>query len=181
MPDWADFPDEGEQVLGGRPVAADRLDGRPANMLVVVEPPLPQVRNRDRLEAQGRRRPHLQLAVDLGGHLPGQVPVRADPRPAPLAGLEVVQIPDLGRGGRRGPCPPETTACCAPFRVLPRESSRYKTPQKPPQTGRFWGDPRNATALESRTYDSRAAGRAERTGNCFRLCAILAAKLAFRR
>ncbi len=66
-------------------------------MFVMVQPPLPQLRDRDRLEAQGSRCPHLQLAVDLGGHLPGQIPVRPDPRPPPLAALIVVQIPDLAR------------------------------------------------------------------------------------
>ena len=68
-------------------------EGGPADVLMVIQPSLPQVRNRDRLEAQGRRGPHLQLAVDLGGHLPGQIPVRADPWPPASAAFNVVQIP----------------------------------------------------------------------------------------
>ena len=66
-------------------------------------------------------------------------------------------------GDRRGLCPRGTTLLChslgPPQRILP-----LQTATKTATNGKFWGDPRNATALESRTYDSRAASRAERTG-----------------
>ena len=85
QPDGMSITQEREQMFGRRPIAADRWHRRTADMLMMVQPPLPQVGERDRLEAQRRRCAHLQLAVNLGGHLPGQIPVRPDLRPPPLS------------------------------------------------------------------------------------------------
>jgi hypothetical protein len=90
-----DLRDKLDQVLGCRSIPAHGLDRRPADVLVVVEPLLPQLGDRNRFVAQGGRRADLQLGIDLGGHLPSRIPVDANARLAPLAMLDVGQIPDL--------------------------------------------------------------------------------------
>jgi hypothetical protein len=86
---------EPEEVVGGGPVAVDGVDGRPQDVLVVVEPPRSQVGDGDRLEAQRRRRADSELGVHLGGELPGGGSVQPDPWPVALPALVVAQVPDF--------------------------------------------------------------------------------------
>jgi len=87
--------DEVEQVLGGRAVAIDRVDAGAEHVLVVVEPALAQVGDRQRLEAEDRDVPGRQLCVGLRSQSPGGGHVRPDARPAALAVIVVAQVPDL--------------------------------------------------------------------------------------
>ncbi len=94
---------------------------------------------------------------------PRQVAIRPDPWPSPLAPLVVPASTRFYPDDKRGLCRRGMTLLCPslgpPQRIFP-----LQTATKTATNGKFWGDPRNATALESSTYDSRAASRAERTG-----------------
>ena len=61
---------------------------------MVVEPPLPQLGDGDRLEPQYRGGTDLQLGLDLGGHLPGFILLGPDPRLMAFAVLVIAEIPD---------------------------------------------------------------------------------------
>lgn len=54
-------------MQGRGAVAADRVDRRPQDMLVVLQPPLPQIRDRNRFEGQDGGGAALELGVRLGG------------------------------------------------------------------------------------------------------------------
>jgi hypothetical protein len=66
------------QVSRGRPVPADRGQGGPEDVLVVVEKPGPEIRYRDRVEGQQGRGAAGQLGVDLGRDLLGLVAIDRD-------------------------------------------------------------------------------------------------------
>jgi hypothetical protein len=88
------FGREVEQVLGRRPVATDRFQGRAAHVLMVFEPLLAQVDNADGLELQRAGQAGLQLGIDFGSALPGFEGARTDAGlPAP-AMFKVGQVPD---------------------------------------------------------------------------------------
>jgi hypothetical protein len=100
---------------------------------------------------------------NLGGHLSGLVPIGPDPRSASPAVFNILKIPHSAsqkgpdfshaKGLRRA------THFGSPRRTLPLQNAT-----KNATNGKFRGSPRNATALVSSTYDTRAASRAEREG-----------------
>ena len=141
-----DIAHEVQQVLGGRPIAADGLHRRTADILMKIEPRCAEVGDRDGLKAQGTGGTDFELAVDLGRHLPGGVPIGADPRLSPLALFGIGQVPDLAAAVRRARARHETKRFSSPYWASFREASRYKPLQKPLQTGAFPGEPRNAKA-----------------------------------
>ena len=60
------------QVLRRAAVPADGRQGRPHDVLVVVQKPPPQFGDRQWLKGEGRRRSDGELRVDLGRHLGGR-------------------------------------------------------------------------------------------------------------
>ena len=123
-----------EQVLRRRPVATNGLERRSAHVVMSAtaagDPESISARN------SAPPVPHFQLAVDLGRHLPGLISVGTHPWAASLAVLTVAQIPYPSAAKDRT-LPTRNEAFFLSLLDLPRESSRYKTPQKPPQTGSF--------------------------------------------
>jgi hypothetical protein len=121
-----------EQVVSRGPVSLDRLDGRPENLLVVLQPMGPKVRDRHRLEAEGGWRTGLELPINLPRELAGRNPVGADAGAAALPLVMVTEIPDAAaeEAGHM------TDAERIDLRhAVLKESSRHKTPQMAPQTG----------------------------------------------
>jgi len=149
-------------MLGGRAVAADRLDGGAAHILVVIEPLLPQQGNRNGLEAQGARRSHFELRIDLGGHLPRGVTLGTDPRlpPSPCSKYDRYHTRPR-RYARTRPTRNEVR-WLAISRLLQR-SFPLQTATKTATTGAFLESPETQTHV-SNAYDTWAANEAERTG-----------------
>ena len=124
--------EEAEQVVGGGSVAVDRVDRRPPNLVAVLEPPLAECGDRQRLEAEGGRGAGFELVVDPGGELPCGVAVGSDAGPFPLAVFEIAEVPDAAAEVAGHLADAERVGA---GHVILREPSRHKVPQKVPQTG----------------------------------------------
>ena len=96
----------------------------------MFEPALPELRDRDGLEAERRRGADFELTVDLGRHLLGGVAVGADAGPAASALFVVAEVPDGAPAIAQHLADAERIG----FRHgVTGESPRHKTPQTPPQ------------------------------------------------
>jgi hypothetical protein len=82
-----------QQVLGGRTIAFDRLQRRAPHKLMLGQPAVAQLGNRDRLEAQQGRSADFQLSRDLTGDLPCCVAVWPDARLESAVLLSIAEIP----------------------------------------------------------------------------------------
>ena len=69
-----------EDVVGGRPVAVDRMDGRAEDVFVVFEPEPPESGHGYASKARGGRGPDDELGVYLGRELFGDAFVWPHPR-----------------------------------------------------------------------------------------------------
>lgn len=127
------FLQKSEQMIGRGPITVDRLDRGAKHLFVMLQPVIPQIGNGDRLEAERCRSADFELGIDLGGHLLGGFAVGTDARAPAAIVFMVAEVPDpVAKIGLN------TTD--AKRRRLARheslrESSRYKTPQRTPQTG----------------------------------------------
>jgi hypothetical protein len=159
---WSNRGNEAKQVVGGCAVAVDGLYRGAQHLLVMLEPLLPQIGDRNGLEAQRRGGADFQLRVDLGGQLPGCFAVKSDARAAALAILVVAEIPNLA-------AEVALHAADAERRSFSGHGPRQRSfpPQNATNTatnGKLRGLLRKAKADESGTYDSSASRQAERAG-----------------
>ena len=98
----------------------------------MLEPPVPQRGDRQRLETEGGRGAGFDLVADPGGELPRGVAIGSDAGPFALAVFEVAEVPAATAelAGHLADAEPVGAG-----HVILRESSRHKVPQKLPQTG----------------------------------------------
>jgi len=99
----------------------------------VDKPAGAQVRNADGLKTQRPRCANFQLCIDLCRQLPRDVLIGADARPPAQALVVIAQVPDFAAEIRLDFS--DAKRRLALGHAILRESSRYKTPQKLPQTG----------------------------------------------
>ena len=125
--------EEAPQVLGSRSVSIDGFYGRSQDLFVMLEPELAKRVDGNWLEAECGRSADGELAIDLCCELSGRFQVRANPRAMTSALFVVAKVPALTTKEGLDFSDAKRTH----FRhVILRESSRYKMPQKLPQTGK---------------------------------------------
>ena len=86
--------EEVEKVPDCGAVPSDRRDGAPQHVLVVVEPSLPQLKDRHRLKTEDGAGAGFELAVRLRRECPRLIKVGSHARAASDAVLVVAQVPD---------------------------------------------------------------------------------------
>jgi len=94
-------------MLRGRPVAADGIQGRAADVFMLLQPAVAQLLDGNRFKPERRGRAGFELRIDFGGELLCLIAIRTDarlPAPAMVAITEIpaaAEVSGLGRCGTK--------------------------------------------------------------------------------